>query len=65
MKGIILAGGTSQILYKVDEYYSPGNERGLLWSDPSLAIDWPTPNPILSDKDQHHPLLQDAELNFE
>ena len=55
----------TQVLYKVDEYYSPENDRGILWSDPSLGIDWPTTNPILSDKDKRHPLLKDAEINFE
>lgn len=55
----------TQVLYKVDEYYSPENDRGILWNDPVLGIDWPTSKPILSDKDQHHPLLKDAELNFD
>ncbi|WP_433941572.1 dTDP-4-dehydrorhamnose 3,5-epimerase [Paenibacillus lautus] len=55
----------TQVLYKVDEYYSPEHDRGILWSDPVLGIDWPTSNPILSDKDQRHPLLKDAEMNFE
>jgi dTDP-4-dehydrorhamnose 3,5-epimerase len=54
----------TQVLYKVDEHYSPENDRGILWSDPALGIDWPTSNPTLSDKDQRHPLLQDAEINF-
>lgn len=55
----------TQVLYKVDEYYSPQNDRGILWNDPALGIDWPTSNPTLSDKDQRHPLLKDAEMNFE
>ncbi|MGE6667868.1 dTDP-4-dehydrorhamnose 3,5-epimerase [Paenibacillus xylanexedens] len=55
----------TQVLYKVDEYYSPEHDRGILWSDPALGIDWPTSNPILSDKDQRHPLLKDAEINFD
>lgn len=55
----------TQVLYKVDEYYSPEHDRGILWSDPDLAIEWPTPNPVLSDKDQRHPLLRDAEINFD
>lgn len=54
----------TQVLYKVDENYSPENDRGILWNDPALGIDWPTSRPILSDKDQCHPLLKDAELNF-
>ncbi|MFF3923931.1 dTDP-4-dehydrorhamnose 3,5-epimerase [Paenibacillus lactis] len=55
----------TQVLYKVDEYYSPEHDRGILWNDPALGIDWPTSNPVLSGKDQRHPLLKDAEMNFE
>ncbi|CAM4522670.1 dTDP-4-dehydrorhamnose 3,5-epimerase [Paenibacillus typhae] len=56
---------STQVLYKVDEYYSPENDRGILWNDPSLGIDWPVARPVLSDKDKRHPLLKDAELNFD
>ncbi|WP_106767213.1 dTDP-4-dehydrorhamnose 3,5-epimerase [Paenibacillus faecalis] len=52
----------TQVLYKVDEYYSPEHDRGILWSDPALGIIWPTSSPILSEKDQRHPLLKHAEL---
>jgi dTDP-4-dehydrorhamnose 3,5-epimerase len=55
----------TQVLYKVDELYSPEHDRGILWNDASIRIDWPTSHPILSEKDQSHPLLQDADLNFE
>lgn len=53
----------TEVQYKVDEYYSPDHDRGILWNDPSLNIDWPVSNPILSDKDLNHPLLKEAELN--
>jgi dTDP-4-dehydrorhamnose 3,5-epimerase len=55
----------TQVVYKVDEYYAPEYDRGILWNDPTLNIDWPTAKPILSDKDKKLPLLQDAEINFE
>lgn len=55
----------TQVIYKVDEYYSPENDRGILWNDPALNIDWPVSQPVLSDKDQKHPVLADAEVNFE
>lgn len=51
----------TQVIYKVDEYYSPDHDRGILWNDPSLLIDWPTSHPVLSDKDRIHPVLADAE----
>jgi|SRR5690625_2712535 len=50
---------------KVDEFYSPKDDKGILWNDPLLAIDWPCSNPILSDKDAAQPLLKHAELNYE
>ncbi|MDO3680289.1 dTDP-4-dehydrorhamnose 3,5-epimerase [Paenibacillus ehimensis] len=55
----------TEVLYKVDEFYSPEHDRGIAWNDPALGIDWPTANPILSDKDGKHPVLKDAEINFE
>lgn len=54
----------TEVLYKVDEYYSPEHDRGIAWNDPALNIDWPIQQPILSEKDSKHPLLADAELNF-
>ncbi|MCP8617506.1 dTDP-4-dehydrorhamnose 3,5-epimerase [Salirhabdus salicampi] len=54
----------TNVLYKVDEYYSPDHDRGIAWNDPEIGIEWPTSNPILSAKDEKHPLLSEAEINF-
>jgi dTDP-4-dehydrorhamnose 3,5-epimerase len=45
---------TAEFLYKCSDFYSPQHERGLLWSDPALAIDWRISSPILSAKDRAH-----------
>jgi dTDP-4-dehydrorhamnose 3,5-epimerase len=38
--------------YKVDEYYNPDSESGLIWNDKDLSIDWNLDlKPILSKKD--------------
>ncbi|WP_430111637.1 dTDP-4-dehydrorhamnose 3,5-epimerase [Paenibacillus sp. B1-33] len=52
------------VIYKVDEAYSPEHERGIYWNDPTLGINWPVKEPILSKKDQHAPLLEKSENNF-
>jgi dTDP-4-dehydrorhamnose 3,5-epimerase len=44
--------------YKCDNYYSPTSEKGILWSDTDLAIDWPIREPILSNKDANYPQLK-------
>ena len=47
----------SEVFYKVTAPYSPAHERGILWSDPDLAIPWPVSpvDAVLSDKDRVHP----------
>src|SRR5947209_3097473 len=48
---------TAEFLYKCSDYYFPQYERGVLWSDPALRIDWRSAAPILSAKDRAHLLL--------
>lgn len=52
------------VLYKVDEWYSPEHDRGIAWDDPELGINWPVSEPILSEKDAAHPRLSEAVNNF-
>jgi dTDP-4-dehydrorhamnose 3,5-epimerase len=54
----------TQVLYKVDDYYSPQHDCGIRWNDPELGIDWPTSEPVLSEKDLKHPLLKEIEIDF-
>lgn len=54
----------TEVLYKVDELYSPEHDRGIAWNDPALGIAWPTTRPILSEKDKKHPVLADADIDF-
>lgn len=62
--GFCTLTANTHVQYKVDAYYSPENDKGILWNDPILDIHWPTTEPILSDKDKQQPLLKDAEINF-
>lgn len=55
----------SEVQYKVDAYYSREHDRGIIWNDPIVGIEWPTDQPILSAKDQLYPKVEDAENNFD
>lgn len=48
--------------YKVDNYYSPENDRGILFSDEALGIDWQVPHAELnlSAKDKVQPKLNET-----
>lgn len=54
-----------EVQYKVDELYAPECDRGIIWSDPTIGIEWPINiKPVLSAKDESAPLLSEAENNF-
>lgn len=52
----------TEVIYLVDNDYSKVNERGVIWNDSAIGIDWPLKNPILSEKDSRWPKLGDAQL---
>ncbi|MED1471928.1 dTDP-4-dehydrorhamnose 3,5-epimerase [Bacillus salipaludis] len=54
-----------EVQYKVDELYAPECDRGIIWNDPSIGIEWPMDiTPVLSAKDEKAPLLSEADNNF-
>lgn len=55
----------SEVTYKVDNYYSKEHERGLIWNDPDIGINWPVENPVLSEKDQKNMKLADFEEAYD
>ena len=50
----------TEICYKCTDYYAPGDEYGIAWNDPALAIAWPEMDYLLSDKDRNYPVLAEA-----
>ncbi len=52
----------AEILYKISAEYAPQSERGIIWNDPQLKIDWPVKKPLLSAKDRKFPGLHAAEV---
>src|SRR5208283_3811657 len=59
--GFAVRSETADFLYKCSEYYDASDDRGVLWNDPEIGIDWQTPSPLLSEKDKRYlPLAQIA-----
>jgi dTDP-4-dehydrorhamnose 3,5-epimerase len=52
--------------YKCDDFYTPEAERGILYNDPFLNIDWKldASHAVVSSKDIANPLFREAEMNF-
>lgn len=45
--------------YKCSDFYTPDDEGGIVWSDPSIGIEWPVESPIISEKDNQFQKLSD------
>ncbi len=62
--GFVALEDNTEVIYKVTKEYSPELERGIIWNDPDIGIDWPVKNPKLSERDSRLPPLREAENNF-
>lgn len=54
----------TEVMYKTSEEFSLEHDRGVVWNDKDIDIQWPVDNPILSKKDQNWPCLKEADNNF-
>lgn len=56
--GFLVLSDEAEFVYKVDDYYHPNDEGGLMWNDKDIGIKWPIDKDFeikLSDKDKIHP----------
>lgn len=62
--GFLVTSSTAIFSYKVDNYYAPDYDRGVLYNDATIAIDWgiEIDKLLLSQKDNNQPMLIDAEV---
>lgn len=57
--GFCVMSEVAELEYQCSDFYDPTSERGVMWNDPDLAINWPVTNPVISDRDRQHPRLRD------
>ena len=61
--GFLVLSDEAEFAYKCTDFYHQGDERGLLWSDPEIGVDWPIEpgmELIISDKDKKWSGLKDT-----
>ena len=63
--GFCVLSEEADVVYKVTHEYAPELDRGIIWNDPAVGIQWPVANPIVSEKDAQLPLLEAADNNFD
>ena len=65
--GFVVLEDDTIFAYKVDNYYSPENDRGIAFDDPAIGIDWSLPHEMLnlSAKDKIQPKLHETQDLFE
>lgn len=65
--GFVVLEDETVFAYKVDNYYSPENDRGIAFDDESLGIDWKLSKEqlLLSEKDTRQPALSQTDDLFD
>jgi dTDP-4-dehydrorhamnose 3,5-epimerase len=61
--GFAVLSETALFHYKCTELYSPKDEVGFRWNDPTVGIKWPVEAPMLSNRDAQAPLLKDLSVD--
>lgn len=55
--GFCVLSPVADVIYKCTAVYSAADDRGVLWSDERIGIDWPVLDPITSEKDRRYARL--------
>jgi dTDP-4-dehydrorhamnose 3,5-epimerase len=56
--GFCVLSEVAEVEYKCSDIYDPSGERGVMWNDSDLNIEWPIIDPLLSDRDRCLPSLR-------
>jgi dTDP-4-dehydrorhamnose 3,5-epimerase len=60
----VLGQEVADVIYSVDAHFNPNNNRGIIWNDAELDVNWPVENPIISDKDVDLPSFSDYKNTY-
>lgn len=60
--GFCVMSAEAHVLYKVSTPYDPRYEKDFRWDDPTVNIQWPVENPVISERDQQAPFFKHIEV---
>ncbi len=63
--GFCTLSETADVIYYCSSEYAPTHDRGIMYNDPDVGIEWPVDSPSVSSKDSGLPVLKEAENCFE
>lgn len=55
--GFLTLADDTEVAYQISTPYAPELARGYRWDDPALAIPWPAPPAVISEKDRNLPVF--------
>ncbi|WP_075180894.1 dTDP-4-dehydrorhamnose 3,5-epimerase [Pantoea sp. 1.19] len=59
--GFYVLSETAEFVYKTTNFYSKEHDRGIIWNDEKININWGVKEPILSEKDSTNRLFEEVE----
>ena len=58
--GLCVLSDEAQLHYKCSNFYDADDELSIAYDDPDIGIEWPVPDPLLSERDRNGQRLRDA-----
>jgi dTDP-4-dehydrorhamnose 3,5-epimerase len=58
--GFAVLSEQADVSYQLSSLYDPATESGIAWDDPTVGVEWPVDEPLLSDRDRAAPKLADV-----
>ena len=62
--GFCVLSEEADLVYQTTAEFTPELETGICWNDPTIGIQWPIAEPLLSPRDTQLALLEDAGVDF-
>ncbi len=61
--GFVVLSDYAEFCYKVSDFYTPGDEGGIMYNDPEIGVEWPIPDDmelIFSERDKVWPPFKES-----